>query len=175
MRKLLNSPWFVAVLALAAVVVVGYKLWFEAKPPAPLQAYEEPPVESAPAESDGTPGLSVAAALRALAIPATVRNPFALPPKTEDTDGDQSATNLVEIIDRVRLSAIWSQGSAVFLLLNDQICQPGDTIAHFTVESADVDGTWVRHTGVRSFLAVGRELVVKTTAPGPIPLSPLSP
>ena len=174
MRKLLNRPWFVALLALAALVFVGQAVFSGLKNSAPTNSAVEPPPESTPADPEATAPLSVAEALKALAIPATVRDPFALPARSEEAVPDLPATTVLEVVDRLRLSAIWVQGSTVFLLLNGQICQPGDTIARFAVETADVTGAWIRHASGRSFLAVGGELAAKTAAPGPAPSSLLS-
>ncbi|MBK8477546.1 MAG: hypothetical protein IPL39_14970 [Opitutaceae bacterium] len=177
MRKLLNNPWFVAVLALVALGGVAWPVLFpETSYPAPV-AHGEPAVvdESAPetsAEGEAPSRLSVAAALKALVIPSTVRDPFALPPKPVVLRPVAVGT-AVEVVERLRLSAVWVQGAAVYLLLNGRICQPGDAVERFTVETAAVEGAWIRHAGARSFLPVGQEWVVTTSAPGPqLPLSP---
>jgi hypothetical protein len=183
MRKLLNSPWFVAVLALVALVVVGQAVLFAPKdavpsaPEAGPQPEAQRPPEAAPSSLEAAPApaaegaghsrLSMAQALKALSHPATVRDPFALPVKPEAAEGNPLGVAVVEVVDRLRLSATWVQGQAVFLLLNGRICQPGDEIERFTVETADVDGAWIRHHGARSFLSVGQELVVKTSVPAP--------
>jgi hypothetical protein len=172
MRKLLNRPWFVALLALAALFVVSRAVFSGAKVRGTAGPDPEPTTDSAPADAETAPRLSVLEALKALGIPATVRDPFALPPKPAEVVADLPGNTVVEVVDKLRLSAVWVQGTAVFLLLNGQICQPGDTVERFTVESADVDGVWVRHASGRSFLAVGRELAVQSTAPGPA--APLS-
>jgi hypothetical protein len=183
MRKLLNNPAFVTVLALIALGFVGWSVLSGSKPPAPVvpndgipvadTAVVESPAETTPEEGEGPARLSVAAALKALVIPATLRDPFALPAKPVLARQDQAGGPLVEVVEKLRLSAIWVQGPSVFLLLNGQICQPGEAVDRFTVETASVEGAWIRHAGDRSFLPVGQELVVKTSAPGPAaPLSP---
>lgn len=177
MRKLLNNPWFVAVLALVALGGVGWPLLFpETKYPAPVAqgapALADEPAPETPAEGEAPARLSMSEALKALVIPATVRDPFALPPKTVVARVDPVGT-VVEVVERLRLSAVWVQGTAVYLLLNGRICQPGDAVERFTVETAAVEGAWIRHAGDRSFLPVGQEWVVRTSAPGPqLPLSP---
>ena len=183
MRKLLNNPAFVTVLALVALGFVGWSVLSGSKPPASVvpddgmpvadSTAAETPAETAPEEGEGPARLSLAAALKALVIPATLRDPFALPAKPVQVRQDQSGGPLVEVVERLRLSAIWVQGPAVYLLLNGQICQPGEAVDRFTVETASVEGAWIRHAGDRSFLPVGQELVVRTSVPGPA--SPLSP
>jgi hypothetical protein len=183
MRKLLNNPAFVTVLALVALGFVGWSVLSGTKPPVPVVPDEGIPVadttvvetlaEAVPEPGEGPARLSVAEALKALVIPATLRDPFALPARPVQIRQDQSGGPVVEVVERLRLSAIWVQGPAVYLLLNGQICQPGEDVDRFTVETASVEGAWIRHAGDRSFLPVGQELVVRTSVPGPA--SPLSP
>ena len=183
MRKLLNNPWFVTLLALAALGFVGWSVLSGSKPPAPVVpdeairsedvAVAETPSDTALEEGEGPAQLSVAEALKALVIPATLRDPFALPAKPVAARLDQAGGPMVEVVEKLRLSAIWIQGPSVFLLLNGQICQPGEAVDRFTVETASDEGAWIRHAGDRSFLPVGQELVVRTSVPGPV--SPLSP
>lgn len=170
MRKLLNSPWFVAVLALAALLFVGRAVFSTPSSPAPgapvMESTDETPSPAGEDGAEGAPRLSLAGALKTLVIPAAARDPFALPVRTDAADPEPGSVVMVEVVDRLRLSAIWVQGPAVFLLLNGRICQPGDTIDRFTVETAAIDGAWIGHLGGRSFLPVGQELAVPSFVPG---------
>ena len=169
MRKLLNNPAFVAVLAVAALAFVGWSFLAKSGPaasyaPEPMVA-EEPPPDDEETGVD-TVGLSPAEALRLLVIPSAVRDPCTLPAATEDpatAPADEAAASIVE---RVRLSAVWVQGTAVYLLLNGKVCAPGDRVGRFAIESAEIGGAWLTFPGGRSFLSVGRDLAVTTSAQG---------
>ena len=168
MRKLLNNPAFVGVLALAALVFVGWS--FLAKPAAAVPAPAAEPVDVAVAEN-GEEGadvsaLSIPEALKALAIPTGARDPFAIPAKPETEVSPSDETAAAEVIERVRLSAVWVQGPAVYVLLNGRICIPGDKLDRFTVEAAEIAGAWIGFPGGHHFLSVGQELAVKTSAQG---------
>jgi len=167
MRKLLNNPAFVGVLALAALVFVGWS--FLAKPDVAMPAAPGGEVADAAVTENGEEGVDVSAlsipdALKALATPAVARDPFAIPARAETPAAEETAA--VEVTERVRLSAVWVQGSAVYLLLNGRICIPGDKVDRFTVETAEIAGAWIGFPGGRSFLPVGQELAVKTSAQG---------
>ena len=169
MRKLLNNPAFVAVLAVVALAYVGWS--FLAKSGAVATYAPEPIVaeDVSPGETEAgvdTVGLSPAEALRALVIPPGVRDPFSLPAAKEDpatTPADEPAASTIE---RIQLSAIWVQGEAVYLLLNGKVCEPGERVGRFAIESAEIEGAWITFPGGRSFLSVGRDLAVKTSAQG---------
>ena len=169
MRKLLNNPAFVAVLALAALAFVGWSFLAKSDPVA-SSAPESLVAEEAPAgdgESVGeTERLSPAEALRVLSIPAAVRDPFSLPAAKEDPDAKPTDEAAASTIERIRLSAVWVQGAAVYLLLDGKVCVPGDRVGRFAVESAEIEGAWITFPGGRYFLSVGRDLAVKTSAQG---------
>lgn len=172
MRKLLNKPWFVVTLALAAVLLIGRDYFLGGKQPA--APAPEAVEEGLPAGEDGETvlRLSAADALKALVLPATVRDPFALPPKAAATEAEQAAGAPPEVVARLHVSAIWVQGASVLLLANGRVCQPGDTVDRFTIETAAIDGAWIAYPGGRSFVPVGQECTVKTTVPTvPVPLS----
>jgi hypothetical protein len=110
--------------------------------------------------------LSITEAIKALAIPTAARDPFAIPAKPENEASPSDETAAVEVIERVRLSAIWVQGPSVYVLLNGRICIPGDKMERFTVEAAEIAGAWIGFPGGHHFLSVGQELAVKTSAQG---------
>ena len=170
MRKLLNNPAFVAVLALAALVFVGWSLLVKSGPdaaiaPVPLAAEESPAGDDETAAADSA-RMSPAEALRALSIAAVVRDPFSLPAAKEDPDAKPADETVASTIERIRLSAVWVQGAAVYLLLNGKVCEPGDRVGRFAIESAEIGGAWITFPGGRSFLSVGHDLAVKTSAQG---------
>ncbi len=173
MRKLLNKPWFVVVLALAALLAVGWQFLPGSQKPAPVAGGE--PVEESQVtgeEGEVAPRLSVTDALKAIMLPTIIRDPFALPPKPTATEGEQVVAATSEIVERLHVSAIWVQGAAVYLLANGRVCQPGDTIDRFTIETAAIDGAWIKHSGGRSFVPVGQDCTVKSTVPtASVPLS----
>ncbi len=169
MRRLLNNPAFVAVLAVAALAFVGWSFLAKSGPaasyaPEPMVAEEPPPGD----EETGvdTVGLSPAEALRALVIPSIVRDPFSLPAAQENPEAAPGEEAAAATIERVRLSAVWVQGAAVYLLLNGKICAPGDRVGRFAIESAEIEGAWLTFPGGRHFLSVGRDLAVTTSAQG---------
>jgi len=169
MRKLLNNPAFVAVLALAALVFVGWSLLAKSGP-AVSSAPEQLAAEAVPTGDGETAAdsarLSPAEALRALSIAAAARDPFSLPVAKEDPDAKPADETVASTIERIRLSAVWVQGAAVYLLLNGKVCEPGDRVGRFAIESAEIGGAWITFPGGRSFLSVGHDLAVKTSAQG---------
>lgn len=169
MRKLLNNPAFVAVLAVAAVALVGWSVLSRSGSvatytPDPVSTEEAPAVDGDTAAASAR--LSPAEALRALAIPTAVRDPFSLPAAKEDLEAAPADEAAAATIERVRLSAVWVQGDAVYLLLNGKVCEPGERVGRFAIESAEIGGAWISFPGGRSFLSVGRELAVTTSAQG---------
>ena len=169
MRKLLNNPAFVAVLAVVALAFVGWSFLAKSEPsasfaPEPVVAED---VSAGEAEAGvDTVGLSPAEALRLLVLPSVVRDPFSLPAAKEDPATAPADEAAAAIVERVRLSAVWVQGTAVYLLLNGKVCAPGDRVGRFAIESAEIGGAWLTFPGGRSFLSVGRELAVTTSAQG---------
>ena len=169
MRKLLNNPAFVAVLAVVALAFVGWSILAKSGPagsyaPEPTVADNVSPGEAETGVD--TVGLSPAEALRALVIPTGMRDPFSLPAAKEDPATAPSDEAAASIVERVRLTAVWVQGAAVYLLLNGKVCEPGDRVGRFAVESAEIGGAWITFPGGRSFLSVGQDLAVKTSAQG---------
>lgn len=159
MRKLLNRPWFVALLALGAIAFVGHEL-LPSRPRGNPQAFVDPSGDALAAEGEATPGTAMpaAAALKALSIPANLRDPFAVPPKPTAVVAEAAPD---EIVERLQLSAIWTQGDKTFVLLNGQICQAGDEVGRFKVDSATQDGVWVTWGKNRELLLFGGELTVR--------------
>lgn len=167
MRKLLNRPWFVALLVLGALAVVVYSLREPERhfaPPTPEDELAAAPADGEAAGETPATVLATDKALEALPIPRTFRDPFAVPPKPEHAAAADAGPAPVEIVDRLALTAVWTQGAFTFVLLNDRICQAGEKIGRFTIESIVPDGVWVRHDGRRDFVGFGAELTVKSFA-----------
>lgn len=146
MRKLLNKPWFVGALAATAIALAilrpGQGAGVRDVSPGELASGPSGP-GLAPAESFGRP---VDVALHSLGPRGAVSDPFARRP----------ARLVVRIAtESLRLSAIWTQGGATLILINDSILRAGDKIGSMTVQSATQDGVWMAHGEKRDFLALG--------------------
>lgn len=180
MKKLLNNPWFVGLLAAAAIVFVTHSAlkkrgfdyasadgWEE-----PEDLYEEDIDEEV--TRSATNGTSVWEALEALAPSSPPSNPFS-DRQAEiivDDGNEDPSTRLVS----VHLSAIWKQGAQTLLLINDRIHGSGDTVAelpagHLTIESASLDGVWLSHPAGRNFLSLGQtfnwDIIGQSESPNP--------
>ncbi|MFT3828724.1 MAG: hypothetical protein QM691_03360 [Opitutaceae bacterium] len=170
MRKLLNQPWFAAVLALAAIALIGGKFLGAGAPGRSGVATAAEP-EFIPAEAEGGSRLSMTAALKAVQVHGAVRDPFALPVAAEAEEPAAGPT-VPPPTERLHLSATWIQGATVLVLLNGQVCRPGETLGRFAVGEATHEGVWIVHAGERSFLPVGRDLVVTISGTATAPISP---
>lgn len=170
MKKLLNKPWFAGLLALVACGFVIQALLPErraaANPVTEVTAAPEPEMPGDPDEARAP--ISIASALSALAASPATRDPFAprIKHQAAKITADKPEPDIIEI---VRLSALWSQGSETLLLLNGRIVQVGAEIGRLKVESATQDGIWLSHWKGRDFLALGAEFALITPATGPAP------
>jgi hypothetical protein len=165
MRKLINNPWFVAGLALCAVVLIGRAVLPAAHARMTGGGFAVPEATSAPSggEIAGVPApVSVSDALRALPIAAHPRDPFA--PKTKPTEIQVAKITPPDLVDKVHLSALWTQDGATLALINDQICQAGDEVGRIKIESTTRDGVWVTHWKGRDFIALGGDFTLSTPA-----------
>lgn len=163
MRKLLNKPWFVAVLAVSAVAVVGSSL-FSGKSRVSFHGGADGAATVENTEDDGGNGApkGIAAAIAALPpISGDLRNPFAVKPRVVET-GETNKTP--DFVDQIHLSAIWTQAGMTYVLLNDQICRIGDEFGRFKLESASQEGVWVSHWKGRDFLKLGNDFTLNTPA-----------
>jgi hypothetical protein len=168
MRKLLNKPWFVALLALAAVGFVVYSLmpYFSS----PSQAAALPPEPAAPEPEATTPAdeTPVLADIAKLIPQAKVnRDPFVVK-KTgaADSAAGQAETAQAsaepDIIETFRLSALWTQNGKTLIYLNDQVHSVGDAIGRIKIESASAKGVWLSHSRGNEFVEVGKSFVLRT-------------
>jgi len=161
MRKLLNNPWFVAVMALAALALVAHTVFsrdeesgFAGSDVAVAEAEETVVTE----ETLKVPARQVVQSLPATSL---VRDPFAMREKTEAVAQTEA---LPDVVDKVHLSAIWTQDGHTLVLINDHICQGGDEIGRVKIESATAEGVWISHWKGRDFLAIGGNFVLSTPA-----------
>lgn len=165
MRKLLNKPWFVALLALGAVVFVGQALLEQRRPPrgraTSASAYAEPGDESDEGRAAGPATLREA--LQALPLPAQIPDPFGMQ-RRGDSPGGAAKPAEPDLVETFRLSATWKQDDLVLLLLNGRVCRVGDTVGNVTIESASFGGVWLGHWKGRDFLRVGGDFTLVTPA-----------
>ena len=164
MRKLLNNPWIVTALALAAVAFVGSSLWpsrpaaIRVTPERELAATESSAVETA--TTSEPVHTEAASAVKELPVASVLTDPFAshLKPMADRVEPEV----VPETVDTVRLSAIWTQQGQTYILLNGQIHQAGDEISRIKIESATQDGVWVAHWKGRDFLTLGSDFTLVT-------------
>jgi hypothetical protein len=171
MRKYLNNPWIVTALALVAIAFV----WASLRPTTVVRtprvaavsenvADEGISAESSSAELAPT---SIEEALKAIALTAVPRDPFAGRPKVS-VAGLVAQPAVPDLVDTIKLSAIWTQEGRTYVLINGRIHQVGDEISRMTIESATQEGVWVAHWKGRDFLSVGTHFTLIT--PGRKPM-----
>jgi hypothetical protein len=169
MRKLLNKPWVVAVLAVAALAFVGQSLLPKRTPVGTGESgsvYEETTSQEEDGAITGAPGAknSIQAALKDLPLSATPRDPFAPSSRPGPVSAAVEKTPEPDQVETLKLSAIWVQGGATYLLINDKIVQAGDRIGRVTVDSATIEGVWLKHWKGRDFLSIGGAFTLATPA-----------
>jgi hypothetical protein len=161
MRKLLNKPWFAALLAVAAVALVvtqflpnGHKFRIGA-----LGSAGD--TTDGTASTDGEPHVSAWAMVQKIQVPVNLRDPFAT--KTKAVEIVEKAPE-PDVVDTVHLSALWMQDGHTLALINDHICETGDQIGRLKVESATQDGIWLSHWKGRDFVKLGGDFTLNTPA-----------
>jgi hypothetical protein len=167
MRKLLNKPWVVALLALAAVGFVVHTLMsqmggYSSSGTAVDEAAPEPEYD---AGASGPARRSAAEALRDLAITPATRDPFIPRSKPESVvPVAAEKTPEPDIVETVKLTALWIQSGTTYLLINDKVVKPGESIGRLTLEAATPDGVWLTHWKGRDFLSIGSTFTLTTPA-----------
>lgn len=175
MRKLLNNPWVVGALALAALAFVGMPLLPRQSAVVSPESTDSHALvvvddavsvdgsgeETLPAGSAPT---DIALALKELAIATPLRDPFAARTKALPALVFAEQAPVADSVDTLRLSAIWIQGATTFVLINGAIRQAGDVFSRFKIESATRDGVWVTHWKGRDFLSLGTDFTLITPA-----------
>lgn len=169
MRKLLNNPRFVGLLAAAAVIFVVYSVW-----PArtrtsdvAVNGNERMVMGSSLQETSPTPArLSPRAAVKELVVPAVLRDPFrarAVAPPAVTVEKAKAP----DPTESVNVSAVWVQGNVTYALINRRVYQVGDHIGGLILESANRDGIWLSHWKGRDFVAVGGAFTLATPVQQP--------
>lgn len=168
MRKLFNQPWFVGLLALAAVGFVVYSLWGDRASTsiAAVITGEEVPLDpTAPEGVAAHTQLSIRDALKELTLATPLRDPFlsravVVAPETVSVE----KVVLPDLTESVTVSAVWIQGETTFALVNGRMYRVGDQIGRLTLESANRDGIWFHHWKGRDFVAIGQAFTLTTPA-----------
>lgn len=121
-------------------------------------ALQGEPLANSTANEPGQP--TVVEAMKELAVTTVLTDPFAsrIKPVVETV----VAEVVPEVVDTVRLSAIWTQDGATYILINGQIHQAGDEISRIKIESATQEGVWVAHWKGRDFLTLGSDFTLVT-------------
>jgi hypothetical protein len=161
MRKLLNKPWFVAVMAIAALACVASVVF----PNGQRFGLSGASAADAPASDDAAvtdpSGATAWTVINKISIPSTGRDPFAA--KIKATEVVEKAPE-PDLVDSVHLSAIWTQDGHTLVVINDRICEGGDQIGHLKIESATQDGVWLSHWKGRDFISIGGNFTLNTPA-----------
>lgn len=178
MKKLLNKPWFVALLAIAAIGAVWHTLapYFSTpKPAAPIVAdpapstgapagVEEPTASSVTDEN----GIPLIADLLKQVLPTKVaRDPFAISvttPSSQIQQQGESAPAEPDIVETVRLNALWTQNGGTLAFVNNEVHRAGDVIGRLKIESMGPRGIWLSHAKGQVFLEVGKSFALRTPA-----------
>ncbi|MFT3780830.1 MAG: hypothetical protein QM790_02370 [Nibricoccus sp.] len=169
MRKLLNKPWFVVLLAVAAIAVV----WSAISPnstqgtgPIAAPAPEEALASTGSPETlpDGLPHVAATDSLKQLPAPKPTRDPFAPKNTPTPTQSTEPTSQEPEAVDTAHLSALWNQNGVTLAVVNNRICRIGDSIGRLTIESAAPNGIWLSHWKGRTLLETGNTFTLKTPA-----------
>jgi hypothetical protein len=176
MKKHLNNPWIVGVLVLIAVAVVADALMpaREETGEVPNFAHEhEAPLLTSPetAEAVSSSFVEIREALKELALSNALRDPFVYRPKEVAPVVLTEKTRQPDIVETIRLTALWTQGGRTWALINGRAHQAGDEIGRLTIETATPDGVWVTHWKGRDFVEIGAHFTLVTPAEEPKSLS----
>ncbi|ATC65500.1 hypothetical protein CMV30_16965 [Nibricoccus aquaticus] len=169
MKKLLNNPWVVGVLALAAVAFVAHSLIPAGGSPGVSEVAEDAGNGELPGgESSGTTADagSVRDAIKELSgNPAATRDPFSSRAKAVAVSATPAEkVPAPDVVETVRLTALWTQNGGTYALINERICRVGDKLGRITIETATQDGVWVTHWKGRDFIALGAAFTLTTPA-----------
>ena len=167
MRKLLNKPWFVALLAVAAVGFVAHSLMSQSGRDGAVaspEVFEEVAPETDPLVSESSGQRAIPDALRELVLQAVSRDPFAPRAKPEAAPQVSEKPAEPDSLETVKLSALWTQGGETYLLINDRIMTAGESIGRLTLDAVTADGVWLTHWKGRDFLSIGASFTLVTPA-----------
>ncbi len=161
MRKLLNKPWFVIIVALGAIALVARVMLPNGVNPI-LRRPDSVPTAAAEGEPANTaPGANSAlVTVEKMRISGPLRDPFAIRIKPDLTEKKPEP----DFVETAHLSAIWTQNGETLVLINNHICQGGDEIGRLKIESATQDGVWITHWKGRDFISIGGSFTLSTPA-----------
>jgi hypothetical protein len=169
MKKILNNPWVVGALALAAVAFVANSLipagggGSGVLPAEDAGAYEDT-TETVVADGASDSG-SIRDAMKELPQGSTARDPFASRKKAVAVAAaTEEKVTAPDIVETVRLTALWTQDGETFALINNRVCRSGEALGGLTLESATQDGVWLTHWKGRDFVAIGASFTLTTPA-----------
>jgi hypothetical protein len=158
MRKLLNKPWVVGLLALCAVGLVAFQgFGFSTIREKVLSVSAVQAPETAEAEETKAEAVTDNLTATDMFFVAGSRDPFA-PRVTATASTEKAAESTSTAMQTLKLAAVWLQGAESFVAINAQICRVGDAVAGASIESVTREGAWLRLPNGRQFLPVGREV-----------------
>lgn len=165
MRKWLNKPWVVALLAVAAVFFVVQSLrdsgHTRVRAPA---VHDQPFTEAADEAMPGEPqAATLADALKALSLNENLPDPFE-PRRPRTDDAVAGLERVPDDVETLHLSAVWRQGDEQLAFVNGRIVRAGESIGRITFETFERDGVWLTHWKGRDFLRLGDEFTLITPA-----------
>jgi hypothetical protein len=165
MKKLLNNPWFVGALALAAVAFVARTL-IPARAGVPVaEIVDSGEMASSEVVTPSAGGAGdIQDALKEISVTPNARDPFSPRAKAAAVQTIVEKTPLPDIVETIRLTALWTQDGATYALINDRIQCVGDKVGSLTVEKVTQDGVWVTHWKGRDFLGLGASFTLTTPA-----------
>lgn len=163
MRKLLNKPWVVALLAAAAVFFVAHSLVGKKRPVYTAASGSDEVSLDETVEPERTPAATPAEALKQLSLGDQLPDPFApRRPRSDDAAGNEE--KLPDLTETLRLAAIWQQEGEQLAFVNGRIVHAGETIGRLTLDTFERDGIWLTHWKGRDFLRLGGEFTLITPA-----------
>jgi hypothetical protein len=167
MKKLLNNPWVVGALALAALAFVAHSL-IPANGGSGAGVVEDaganPLAGGEPSEAVAATG-SVHDAIKELSTNSATRDPFSPRAKiAAHIAAPAEKTPQPDVVETIKLTALWTQDGATFALINDRVCKAGEKLGRITIDVATQDGVWVTHWRGRDFLALGAAFTLTTPA-----------
>ncbi|MDX2186322.1 MAG: hypothetical protein SFV32_05280 [Opitutaceae bacterium] len=167
MRKWLNNPWFVGLLACFALAFCVWSLRDQLGLHALGGAAEATPV--ATDETSSTADAPSVAVAQAVAL-GNIREIFPVGRSSEEEPAAPTA-EVTEKSETFVLSAVWSQGPIVIAVINGRECIAGDALGSVTIESVSTDGVWLQHWKGRRFLNLGQSLSLTTLKAPPATLA----
>lgn len=167
MRKLLNQPWFAAVLAAVALAFVGYTVLANRTA---TVSYAAPEADTGIVAEDGTVianptgSQAIFAAFKDLSVSGPPRNPFLARIKPAATGANLERPQQPDESESVNVGAVWIQAGSSFALVNGRIVRAGERVGRVEIESVNRDGIWLTHWKGRDFVPVGGGFTLTTPA-----------